>query len=75
MNTLLIELLAQCLPRGQRCETCAAYDAPDEEYGAGCSYPPYRSVEPNDRCTLWEPREGCGLDGVGTPLASPLADE
>lgn len=71
---VLIALLAQRLFRGQRCETCYSYDGPDERYGGGCSYPPYREVEPNDRCTLWEPRPGCGLDPLGIPLASSASE-
>ena len=74
-NQVLIALLAERLPRGQRCATCNSYDAPEGDgYGGECSYPPYREVEPNDRCLLWEPRPGCGLDGAGVPVASSLAD-
>ena len=73
-DPLLIALLAQRLPCGQRCETCATYEPDDdgEPYGYCClnTY-----VEASMGCVYWEPREGCGLDGVGTPLASPLADE
>lgn len=77
----LAALLAKPLRRAMRCDRCAHWaplwsddgendvigecDAQDERY----------TTSAHDGCVYWSPRPDCGLDYMGIPLGSPLADK
>jgi hypothetical protein len=71
----LIALLSRPLPRGMRCATCAHWTRDpiwtDEGYCAERD----EDTMPRQGCVYWQARPGCGLDYMGVPLASPLAQE
>lgn len=78
----LISLLARPLPRGMRCDGCAHWQPewpdndPDLDVIGECEAQDERySTSAHDGCVYWQPAPGCGLDHMGVPLASPLAQE
>jgi hypothetical protein len=58
-----------------RCASCAQWqpDLDDDHVG----YCPEHEEETMyiQGCVYWQPVSGCGLDFMGVPLASPLAQE
>lgn len=74
---LLVALLAEPLPRGMRCNECRHWTPdetwPEEGECSGQDERPYTSYW--DGCVYWSPTTGSGLDYMGIPLASPLADK
>lgn len=56
---LLAQLLAERLPRGQRCGTCYSFDpAEDDQEWGGCKGPHMcLNVHVRDACPQWEPRD------------------
>lgn len=62
---LLALLLAQPLPRAERCGTCYAFDPAEDGSGFGdcLKLTLFRYIHINDRCDLWEPKEApCSTD-------------
>jgi hypothetical protein len=74
MSAVLSALLATPLHRGMRCATCCKWhpDPHDDQVGACDEHDDDTMFMQG--CVYWSPRAGCGLDYMGIPLASPLAD-
>ena len=71
----LTALLARRLPRGMRCDRCLHWirdDFPGADDGDCVQHEEGTSA--HDGCVYWSAAPGCGLDYMGIPLASPLAD-
>jgi hypothetical protein len=72
-DELLAKLLVTRIPRGMRCATCAQWapDLNDDQIGY-CAEHGEDTVSIQG-CVYWLPVRGCGLDYMGVPVASPLA--
>jgi hypothetical protein len=64
-----------------RCDACGHWrpewadnDQELDVIGACVAQDERDSTSAHDGCVYWSPLPGCGLDCIGIPLASPLAD-
>lgn len=77
-NSTLIALLSTPIRRGMRCDGCVHWqpDPPDYEHGECAEHSSLEgSTSAHWACVYWSPMPGCGLDYMGIPLASSLADQ
>lgn len=81
MSDLLASLLSKPLARGMRCDGCKHWlpEWPDNDpeldvIGECVAQDERETTSAHDGCVYWSPVLGNGLDYMGIPLASPLAD-
>ena len=72
----LTALLARLPPRGMRCDRCRHWirdGFPGADDGDCAQHE--ESTLAHEACVYWSPTDTCGLDYMGVPLASPLAQK
>ena len=74
-DPVLIALLDKPLPRGMRCNTCMQCEIDSSTPTVGWCTEHDHYVGHKQGCVYWQPADDCGLDYMGVPLASPLAQE
>ncbi len=72
---LLATLLATPLPRGMRCAACVYWQRDPNDGDIGYCVEQEDDTLFFQGCVYWQPRPDSGLDYMGVPLASPLAQE